>query len=220
LCHRQIETAFKTKMKKSIRLLIIMLAIPLAGFLGGCAGIQPEKEQRTLYDFGMLPPAQNVAAPSALPPLSIAEVSAPPWLNTRLMYYRLAYANDQQPHPYANSRWSMPPSELFGQRLRARIGQAGGVVLSTSDGATNVPTLRIEADDFTQIFTSPQQSIVRVNVRASVLNGRTLAAHKTFTREVAAPTPDADGGARALADASDAIITDMMHWLAGLPLKK
>jgi cholesterol transport system auxiliary component len=206
-------------MKNPIQLVTVVLAISFSGLLGGCA-IPQEKEQRTLYDLGMLPATQNVTTPSVLPPLSVTEINTPAWLNTRMMFYRLAYDNDQQPRPYANSRWSMQPAELFGQRLKGRIGQAGGVVLSASDGVMNVPVLRVEADDFTQIFNSPQQSIVRVNVRASVLNGRTLVAHRNFMREVAAPTPDANGGAKALADASDAVITDMMHWLAGLPLKK
>lgn len=206
-------------MKKPIRLRTIMLAISFAGLLGGCA-IQQDKEQRTLYDLGMLPAAQNAATPRALPPLSVTEINTPAWLDSRMMFYRLAYDNNQQPRPYANSRWTMPAAELFGQRLKARLGQAGGVVLSASDGVTNVPVLRVEADDFSQVFNSPQQSIVRVNVRASVLNGRVLVAHKNFMREVAAPTPDANGGARALADTSDAVITDMMDWLAGLPLKK
>jgi cholesterol transport system auxiliary component len=53
-----------------------------------------------------------------------------------------------------------------------------------------------------------------------VLNGRRLLAQKTFTRQAPAPTADASGGARALADASEAVIADMVTWLAGLPLKK
>ena len=206
-------------MKNTIRLLITTLTISFAGLLGGCA-LQQEKDPRELYDLGMLPAAQNAAPPPMLPPLSIAEVNTPQWLNSRMMFFRLAYANDRQPHPYANSRWSMPPGQLFGQRLKSRLGQAGGAVLSASDGAVNVPVLRVEMDDFTQIFTSPEQSIVRVNVRASVLSGRTLAAHRNFSLDVAAPTPDASGGASALADATDAIITDMMNWLAGLQLRK
>ncbi|OGB27647.1 MAG: ABC transporter [Burkholderiales bacterium RIFCSPLOWO2_02_FULL_57_36] len=204
-------------MNKTIQLFITALTLSFAGLSGGCA-TQQEKDPRTLYDLGSLPATQNVAP--ALPPLSIAEVNAPQWLNSRMMFFRLAYANDQQPHPYANSRWSMPPAQLFGQRLKARLAQAGGAVLSASDGVANVPVLRVEADEFMQIFTSPGQSVVRVNVRASVLNLRTLAAHRNFMREVAAPTPDAAGGASALAEATDAIITDMMNWLAGLPLKK
>ena len=191
-------------MNKTIQLFITALTLSFAGLSGGCA-TQQEKDPRTLYDLGSLPATQNVA---------------PQWLNSRMMFFRLAYANDQQPHPYANSRWSMPPAQLFGQRLKARLAQAGGAVLSASDGVANVPVLRVEADEFMQIFTSPGQSVVRVNVRASVLNLRTLAAHRNFMREVAAPTPDAAGGASALAEATDAIITDMMNWLAGLPLKK
>lgn len=206
-------------MKTTIRSFTILLTIFSASLLGACAGL-PERESRVLYDLGMLPALQDTATVRALPPLSIAEVSTPAWLDSRTMFYRLAYANEQQPRPYANSRWTMPPAQLFGQRLKDRIGQAGGAVLSASDGVVNVPVLRIETDDFTQIFLSPQESIVRVNVRASVLNGRTLLAHRNFNREVPAPAADASGGAHALADASDAIITDMMNWLAGLPLKK
>lgn len=206
-------------MKKTIQGLVIALSLSSAALLGGCA-TQQDSEARALYDLGMLPAAQSAASAPALPPISVAEVNTPPWLNSRTMFYRLAYANDQQPHPYANSRWSMPPAQLFGQRLKARMGSAGGAVLAASDGVTNVPVLRMEVDDFTHIFNSPGQSIVRINVRASVLNARTLAAHRNFTREVAAPTPDAAGGARAFAGASDAIIAEMMTWLAGLPLKK
>jgi cholesterol transport system auxiliary component len=53
-----------------------------------------------------------------------------------------------------------------------------------------------------------------------MLDGRTLVAQKTFTKQMPAPTADASGGVRALADTCDAIIIDMMNWLAGLPLKK
>lgn len=202
-------------MKKTPRILITALQLSFLALLGGCS-TQQGNETRSLYDLGMLPAAQN----AALPPLAVAEINTPQWLNGRMMFFRLAYANDQQPQPYANSRWSMPPAQLFGERLKARIGQAGGAVLAASDGVVNVPVLRIDADDFTQIFNSPEQSMVRISVRASVLNGRTLIAHRNFTRELAAPTPNAAGGAKALANASDDVITDMMNWLAGLTLKK
>jgi len=93
-------------------------------------------------------------------------------------------------------------------------------VLPASDGAINIPLLRIEADDFTQVFDNSAHSSARVAMRASVFQGRALVAQKTFIRQSPAPTPDASGGVRALADASDAMITEMMSWLAGLPLKK
>jgi cholesterol transport system auxiliary component len=204
---------------KKITRIIPAIAVLLAALLAnGCA--TGKHESATLYDLGLLRAQQDMPVRPALPPLSIAEVNAPAWLDSQMMYFRLTYANEQQPRPYASSRWSMSPAQLFGQRLKARIGQAGGAALSASDGVENAPLLRIEADDFTQLFESPGNSVAQVSMRAAVLKGRTLVAQKTFMKQSPAPTADAAGGARALADASDAIITDMMNWLAGLPLKK
>jgi cholesterol transport system auxiliary component len=155
-------------------------------------------------------------APS-LPPISIADIGTPGWLDSTMMFFRLNYANDQQPRPYANSRWIMPPMQLFEQRLKSRIAQAGGAALPASAGAADVPVLRIEADDFTQSFSAPGQSVAQVGLRAAVFNGRALVAQKSFLQRVPAPSADAVGGARALATASDAVITEMMAWLASLP---
>jgi cholesterol transport system auxiliary component len=111
----------------------------------------------------------------------------------------------------------MPPMQLFEQRLKSRIAQAGGAALPASAGAADVPVLRIEADDFTQSFSAPGQSVAQVGLRAAVFNGRALVAQKSFLQRVPAPSADAVGGARALATASDAVITEMMAWLASLP---
>lgn len=207
-------------MKNPTRTAFFRLAV-LAGCIVLTACSTPtRRESRALYDLGPLP-AQPVAAPAAaLPAISIAEVQAPAWLETPAMYFRLGYADRHQPQPYANSRWTMPPAQLFGQRLKARVAQAGGVVLAASDGATNVPVLRVEAEEFIHSFDSPEQSSGRITVRASVFTGRTWVAQRTFSRQVRAPSADATGGADALAAASDAVIADMMSWLAGLPLKK
>jgi cholesterol transport system auxiliary component len=204
-------------MINTIRHISIVLALWAGAMLGGCA---TRSEPVTLYDLGLLRVPQEAGAPPALPAVSVAEVTAPAWLDSPMMFYRLAYANGQQPRPYAASRWSMPPAQLFVQRLKSRMGQTGSVVLSASDGAANIPLLRVEADDFIQIFNSAGQSAGHIVVRVSVMNGRTLIAHKTFTKQSPAPSADAPGGVKALADASDAVIADMMQWLAGLPLKK
>lgn len=199
------------------------MLLPIGG--AGLSGCATRTETQTLYDLGPLRSATaDSAAPAAasapLPALSVAEVNAPAWLDSPLIFFRLSYANDQQPRPYANSRWTMPPAQLFGQRLKSRLAQAGGIVLAAADGAANVPLLRIEADDFTQSFDGPAQSGVHIAMRASVFNVRTLVAQKTFVRQAAAPSADAAGGARALAVASDALIGDMIAWLAALPIKK
>lgn len=188
-----------------------------AGLVAGCAtgkAVEP-----TVYDLGSLGP-RITAVGSAIPPITVADVTSAPWLDSQMMHFRLSYANDQQPRPYASSRWSMPPPQLLGQRIKARMAQAGVSVLSGSDGAINVPMLRIEADDFSQRFDSPGSSEVHVAWRASVFNGRLLLAQKTFDRQHPTTGADAAGGARALATTTDALIGDMMAWLATLPVKR
>lgn len=192
-------------------LCLLLLALQTA-----CATRAPAPQ---LYDFGPVYLTSATATPR-LPALSVAEVQAPPWLDGPLMFYRLGYANIQQAMPYAGSRWSMTPAQLLGQRLKTRIAQEGGTVLSQTGGAGQLPLLRVETDDFVQIFSTPQQSVGQLSLRAALFNGPQLIAQRQFSHQVNAPSADAAGGARALATASDAVITDMLDWLASLPLKK
>lgn len=190
--------------------LALLLSIAL---LSACASTRAP--DATLYDFGPLKTAPANAAPLA--PVSIAEPRTPAWLDSAQMIYRLAYANSQQAGSYANSRWAMPPAQLFVERLKSRIAQAGGTVLPASDGALNVPVLRIEVSDFSQSFDMPNHSTVQISVRASLFQGRKLIGQKNFITQRDAPGADAPAGAKALADGSDALIGDMIAWLATLP---
>jgi cholesterol transport system auxiliary component len=199
--------------------------IALAALLSACSSVgRPESD--ALYDLGPLRTSTSTGAATAtgtalpaLPPISVAEISVPNWLDRPTIYYRLEYANGQQPRPYTQARWTMPPAQLLLQHLKARIAQAGGKVLSPTDGVNNVPVLRIEVDTFTHSFTTPEQSIGKVALRASVFKGRNLLAQRSFSREAPAPSADAQGGVRALAAASDAAIVDTMMWLGTLDLK-
>ncbi len=192
----------------------------------GCAGTRSTTP--TTYDLGSLAPEPGLILGAAVSdnvspattPITVADVTAAAWMDNQSMQYRLVYTNDQQPRPYATSRWSMPPPQLLTQRIKARLAQSGRVVLSGADGAINIPVLRVEAEDFSQRFSSQSQSSVKVALRASVFNGRLLQAQKRFERQQPAPTPDAAGGASALASATDGLIDDMMRWLASLPVKK
>jgi cholesterol transport system auxiliary component len=200
----------------SLRAALALLILPAALLLGACAS-NPAAPAGTLYDFGP-PPAQ--AAALSLPALSLAEISGPPGLDRPDMMYRLAYANPQQPRPYADSRWSMTPAQLLEQRLKMRIAAAGGVVTAATNNALNLPLLRIELDDFSQDFEAPAVSNVQIRVRATLFSGRLLLAQKSFARQLPAPSADAAGGAQALAAASDLLIDDLLQWLSAVPLKK
>ncbi|RJG04496.1 ABC transporter [Noviherbaspirillum sedimenti] len=209
--------------------------------LAGCTVQSGRLSSASLYDLGPLPAVTTApaavttataattaaattagATPAAQPSIaiSVAEVTPSAWLDSPLMFYRLLYADAQQPRAYAQQRWIMQPTELFGQRLKARIVQAGGVAASAVDGPSNLSLLKIEADDFTHVFDSPEHSYGSIALRASLYNGRALVAQKSFAVRAPARSNDAAGAARALAAASDTVIADMLAWLARQPLKR
>jgi cholesterol transport system auxiliary component len=194
------------------RILSSLVAIAL---VAGCAS---KIDAPTQYDLGLLPAAAATAM--VLPAISLADVSSPAWLDNNMMFFRLAYANQLQPRPYASSRWTMPPAQLFQQRLKSRLAQAGGTVLAMSDAALNIPLLRIDVDDFTQTFDTPSHSVATLQVRASLFNGRVLLAQKNFSRQTTAPSADAAGAASAFVAANDGVIDDLMSWLATAAPKK
>lgn len=200
------------------RHLAIATLTAMAVLLGGCASKGPSQAH---YDFGPIPPAAPVpaqaAAAATLAPLIVADVSGPASLDSERMQYRLLYADARQSRPYAYNQWTITPLQLMTQRLKARIAQAGVKVLSTTDAAVGAPVLRTELVDFAQNFDSADSSHGVITLRASVFRAHKLLDQKTFTRSAAAPSANAAGGARALADAADAVSNDVLAWLATLP---
>jgi len=201
-------------MKKTL-MSVACLMVPLL-VLDACSIAHAPAQ--AVFDLG------NAAAPGTrtdLPAIQVAEPVVPGWLDTADMTYRLQYANDLQLHPYANSRWSAPPLQLFEQRLKAEIAAAGGRVLSSTEAANNVPLLlHIDADDFTQVFDRADHSNGRLALRVSLFNGRALIEQTVIVKQVDARGADAAAGAQALAGASDAAIADIVHWLASVDVKK
>jgi len=190
----------------------------MALLLGACASKGPSTSQ---YDFGPLPAAAQ-ASPQNVAPVSIiiADITGPASLDAERMHYRLLYADARQSRPYAYNQWTSTPLQLLTQRMKARIAQAGVKVLSTTDAAASVNLLRMEVEDFTQNFDTATSSSGVVRLRASVFRAHKLVDQKTFSRSAPAPSADAAGGARALADASDAVAADVLAWLAALPPSK
>jgi len=193
------------------------LILAAAFLLGGCASRGPVP---TFYDFGPAAPLAAATAAPAVPVLVIADANGPSWLDSQRMYYRLLYADAQQSRPYAYNRWNTPPLQLLSQRLKTRVAQSGVKVLSTTDAAAGMPLLRIDVDDFSQNFDTQTQSSGHVSLRASLFRGHRLIDQKTFSRSGPAGSADAQGGAQALAAASDAIAADLLTWLGTLNITK
>ncbi len=191
--------------------------------LTGCA-LPGKRLPSTVYDFGpgavRSPPANRMAAQ---PPLAIAEVQASPALDGTAVLYRLAYSDAQQLKPYAQARWSMVPAQLLRQRLSEHLGQHRAL-LSPGDrgpaGSPTPPTLRIELQEFSQLFKAPGQSAGLLRLRATVVQpgpgGEQLVAQRSIIVQQPAQTADAPGGVRALTAATDEALAELDQWLTQL----
>lgn len=187
-----------------------------------------------LFDFG---PGALQALPAtrsaSLPPLEISTPQTSAALNSSALLYRLAYADAQLLKPYTLARWSMPPAQLIGQRLREQLGRQRAIVApgeivhaSPARQGASAPlvkpeallNLRLELEEFSQLFETPGKSTGLLRLRATVMQrgaaGETLLAQRTFIVQQPAPTPDASGGVHALTAATEQVIGEIESWLA------
>lgn len=194
------------------RALAAALGAALIG--AGCSIVPAQRPLAARYDFGP-PPAARAAARPLHEPIVVDDVTAPSWLDTSAMLYRLAYRDVAEPRAYAHSRWVAPPAALLSARLRARVAAADGAgVLVPGDGGRARLVLRVELQEFSQLFESPKRSVAQIELRATLLRDRRLSAQRSFVLRVPAATPNAAGGAAALAAASDAAIGRIVAWTA------
>ena len=78
-------------------------------------------------------------------------------------------------------------------------------------------TLRIELEEFSQLFTAPDNSVGLLRLRATVTQdrgtGERTLAQRSIVAQRPAPSADARGGVRAMTAAADAAVQDLEHWL-------
>jgi cholesterol transport system auxiliary component len=94
----------------------------------------------------------------------------------------------------------------------ARASAAG--VFVPADGVRAAYTLRLELEEFSQVFDAPERSRALLRLRASLVRKRDVVAQRSFNVERAAATPNAEGGVRALIAASDTAGEQLIDWLA------
>jgi len=216
---------------KRLFCLISVLAIT-----AGCSVVD-KPIRAVMYDFG--PGALSTQAPGAppaslpapaLPPLAIADIATSGGaLDNQGVLYRLGYLDAQQLRPYSLARWTMPPAQLVRQRLRERMGQQRvvlnareGVALNRSQNA-NLPMLRLELEEFSQLFSAPDASIGLIRLHATLVeitpSGERLVAQRSLSVQRPATSADAAGGVRALTQATDAAIDELDQWLRQFPAR-
>lgn len=196
-------------------------ALGLLLLLWSCAAL-PEKPSRPMvYDFGpgALTLSLSPAESNNLPTITLGEIEAPAALDSSAMLYRLMYGNPTQLQPYALARWSMPPAQLLRQRLR-EILEVQRKVLNPSPGTTGL-YMQLELEEFVQLFESAERSSGSIRLRATLkrINGGTeqVLAQRRLVMLQPAPSPDAAGGVRALASASEALAKELTQWLGRQP---
>ncbi|MDB5873021.1 MAG: hypothetical protein JWQ07_2463 [Ramlibacter sp.] len=209
------------------RLATLLGLAALAAGLAGCSALPDKPVRATLYDFGPDVPAAaaSVAAP-AQAALVLADIEAAGALDGSAILYRLGYADEHQLRPYANARWSAPPPQLIRQRLRQQLGRdravldLGDSAALARDGGAAPRVMRVDLEEFSQLFESAAQSWgllrLRVTLMENTVGGERLLAQRYFAVRKPAPTADAAGGVRALSSATDAAADDIAQWLQGV----
>lgn len=182
------------------------LASLLLVSLAGCGGVGTLPKAITMHDFGVPDDARYDPAIG----LRLVEVRAPSWLGSSGMQYRFARQADQRRLTYTENRWVAAPAELIETSMRRAFE------LALPDGGGCL--LRIELDEFSQVFDSPDSSRGVVEARALLISPRAdaLLAETRLSETAAAPSANAAGGAVALRAASQALIGDVAKWLGRL----
>jgi cholesterol transport system auxiliary component len=173
----------------------------------GCAG-NPAALTDIRYDFG---PPVPVAPAGTQPAIKVLDVTAPDTLESDKLIFRLSYADAQQTASYANSHWTMTPSQLLTQRLRNALSSRG-TVLTGADGV-RAAVLKVDLSEFEQIFDSPSESHAAVTARATLTQNGKVLGQRTFIARAPSRSANAAGGARALASASDDLVAQISAWL-------
>lgn len=194
--------------------------------LAGCVAVPQAPARPALYDFGpglMTAPPTSTSAP--LSPVVLADVQGAGHVDaSTTVLYRLAYADARQLRSYQLARWSQPPAQLLEQALRDALGQHRPVLRATdaraaAPGATGVrpAVLRVQLEEFSQVFTSSTDSVGLIRLRATVvvpnITGDQLLGQRLFTVQRPAATADAVGGTHALAEAAALVVQDVAQWL-------
>lgn len=178
----------------------LLAGVVLILLLAGCASGQKGGEV-AYYD---LEAARQ--APRPLPFLRTVEVVAPSWLDSGALQYRLNFDDAARRHAYSRSRWTAAPAELLEQLLKRNL---------LGDGTTGQCRLRLELEEFEQVFDSPTLSRGVIEARASLYvgQGRAPLARQSFALSRPAASADASGGIKSLGTTAGDLVQGLGSWL-------
>lgn len=212
-----IKTTKPNRRKRPVRVWLALCAC--AALLTGCVHTTKADflQHYTLSTPAPSPAGSGQARRAGRGILQITNITVPEWLDGTAMYYRLDYEADGRLAAYANSDWVAPPAALLEPLLQQTILSGAGwrAVIGPRNPASADVTLQIRLDDFSQSFARPDASTGVLDATATLISSRAgqVIGQRHFHVEVAAPTPNAQGGAKALGDASAKFAGELQRWM-------
>lgn len=195
-----------------MRILILSFVL-----FAGCSFSGSKPASLAFYDLGLKTAMIPIAVAPIQASIMMTEITAPVWLNSPVMQYRLAYNDSARTYHYAQSRWVTSPAKLLTRRIQDDLSQLTRKgVISSHEGLKSDYALHLELEEFTQVFDQPQSSRAVIRLRANLVERATrqlLSQHK-FSVEQATSTADAAGAVAALIQLSDQVSGELMQWLA------
>jgi cholesterol transport system auxiliary component len=189
------------------------LGLLLAASLTGCA-LSNERQPVDHYDFG--PPAQSASTTGEVVRLPgemfVADVVAPAWMDSTAISYRLLFQNPARVEGYAHSRWLMPPAQLVSERIRATFASRGVALLPQP--IIGARLLRVELEAFNQEFDGPSESRAVLRARATLQQEGKPLRQTVIGLQQSTLSPDARGGAMALAGLTDRMVEQLLAWVS------
>ncbi|MDR1276011.1 MAG: ABC-type transport auxiliary lipoprotein family protein [Candidatus Accumulibacter sp.] len=175
--------------------------------LSACVGLPEASAPLAQYDFGL--PVEGAGSVAAKLGLS---VRTPAWFDSLYVDYRLIATAPLERREYATSRWAANPGVLLSRRLRQRMGFS----TETSADARTSCVLRVDLNEFSQIFDSSNESHALLEADARLFGGNKLLAQRRFSVKRASSAPDARGGVEALVASVGQFSNELESWLETL----
>lgn len=192
----------------------------IISLISACTVLPKPQATVSTYDLGPQPAIHTSQLSNQANPirksLLIANATAPSWLETTAIHYRLLYHNPTQTYSYANSRWIAAPVALFTQQIRNRIAtDTLEFVIKDSATAKTDYVLQIGLEEFMQLFDTATDSRITVSFHASLIERvtRKPIAQKSFYRSDKAPSADAAGAVLAFSKVSNELVDELIDWV-------
>ena len=164
------------------------------------------------------PLASTTGSTVTLPVLRLRPVSAVHWLETDSYQYHLLYQDPQRLLAYRDARWIGTPPQMIASRLQRQLEESGQwrAVLTPLSRGSSVWLLQVRLTDFVVNFSGPEAGKALVAGTATLVNAtdyRVVAQHSFRFTEIL-PGASAQGGAVAMAGASERFVTAVSGWAA------